>query len=762
MILVSETNRLGGLIFVITAALVLAGCGGSDGDRGPSGSDGGDGDTGLSCWDLNGNGIRDFPEEDTNGDGVIDVFDCRAPGAGQGLDLGSPEIVDLLVSIGKPIVAEISSAEASGPPVVQFSVSTSQGTPLVGLSPNAVSFTFVKLLPAVNGEPLRWQSYVNVFEEAREGTPSPNLLEKALQAARDSGGELMDNGDGTYAYTFATDVTNVTDPVAVIWQPGFSHRVGLEIRIDDAINPDNPTLDFVPDGGAGTGAKNIAATQTCNVCHERLEIHGGGRFTADYCVTCHNPGTRDQDYAELLDFAHMAHAIHGSGVRADQEESEGEFSYIVYGFGENFGAPPDDFSHVTYPQATNYCGNCHTGVGDDATEDGDRWNETVTAEACGACHVSSLIVSEPDENGLSTYQLSHAFGDFGNDQCLTCHIAGGVAGTTAELHAAGAPLTKVLGDMFVQTITDVTDAGPGLMPVVTYQYTDLDGNPLDVLNDPEFDNANGADLNMYFSWVTADFYNGDDLGNSNPGRGQNIRLRYDDVIAATSDNGDGTFTLTSPVALPLDFTGDIAVHLNGRLAVETLSGSGEYERALPDVAVFYPGVPKTEIVDNDKCNNCHEFLVFHGSRNNAQFCNTCHNADMASKSAPQSVSLQYLGHAIHAARGKWEDVTYPGRVSNCLGCHNDDTFYSARPEARAISTVVNVETLWNDDAATSTTSFACSTCHSGDVARAHMSQNGGLFDAAKTEPQLGQETCTICHGVGGIADVAEVHNVQEL
>ncbi len=759
---IERSNRRFGWVLTATAALVLAGCGGSDGDTGASGSDGSDGGDGINCWDLNENGVPDLPDEDLNGDGVVDVFDCRVPGPSVGLNLGSEEIVDLLVSGGEPIVADITAAVVSSPPVVDFTLATATGTPLFGLDPSAVTFTFVKLLPSASGEPVRWQSYINAFEEARDGTPSPNLLEKALQAVRDGGGELVDNRDGSYTYTFATDVTNVTDPVAVPYQPSLTHRVGLEIRIDDAINPDNPTLDFVPDGGAGSGTKNIAATETCNVCHERLEIHGGGRFTADYCSTCHNPFTRDQDYAELLDFGHMAHAVHASAVRAGQEGTEGEFSYIVYGFGENFNAPPDDFSHVTYPQATNYCTNCHTSMGDDATEDGDKWNETVTAEACGACHVGSLLVSEPDENGLSTYQLSHAFGDFSNSECLICHVEGGIAGTNAAVHAAGAPLQKALGDTFTQTITDVQNAGPGLAPVVTYEYTDADGNSLDVLNDPEFDNANGADLNMYFSWVTADFYNGDDFGNSSPGRGQNIRLRYDDVIANTSDNGDGTFTLNSPVPLPPDFTGDIAVHLNGRLAVETLAGSGEYERALPAVAVSYPGTPKTEIVDDAKCSNCHEFLVFHGSRNDAQFCNTCHNADMANRDMPQSVSLQYLGHAIHAAIGKWEDVTYPGRVSNCLGCHNDGTFYSARPEARAVSTVVNVETLWNDDVATSTTSFACSTCHSDETSKNHMAQNGGLFDAAKTTPQLGTETCTICHGVGGIADVGVVHSVEEL
>src|SRR3990172_5117426 len=34
------------------------------------------GPAGLNCWDLNGNGVPD-PGEDTNGDGVVDVWDCR-------------------------------------------------------------------------------------------------------------------------------------------------------------------------------------------------------------------------------------------------------------------------------------------------------------------------------------------------------------------------------------------------------------------------------------------------------------------------------------------------------------------------------------------------------------------------------------------------------------------------------------------------------------------------------------------------------------
>ena len=69
----SDRIRRGALIFTFGLfGFGLAGC-----DDGDDGRDGTDGSAGLACWDLNENGIPDFPDEDTNGDGVIDVNDCR-------------------------------------------------------------------------------------------------------------------------------------------------------------------------------------------------------------------------------------------------------------------------------------------------------------------------------------------------------------------------------------------------------------------------------------------------------------------------------------------------------------------------------------------------------------------------------------------------------------------------------------------------------------------------------------------------------------
>ena len=69
------------LVFLCTFWLALAGCEGDDGANGSDGLNGSDGSAGLNCWDLNQNGQPD-PDEDLNGDGVVDVLDCNAIASG--------------------------------------------------------------------------------------------------------------------------------------------------------------------------------------------------------------------------------------------------------------------------------------------------------------------------------------------------------------------------------------------------------------------------------------------------------------------------------------------------------------------------------------------------------------------------------------------------------------------------------------------------------------------------------------------------------
>jgi octaheme c-type cytochrome (tetrathionate reductase family) len=70
------------LAIALLAGAFLAGCSGDDGkdgDTGPAGTNGTAGAPGISCWDLNQNGVADLATEDVNKDGKVDVNDCRTP-----------------------------------------------------------------------------------------------------------------------------------------------------------------------------------------------------------------------------------------------------------------------------------------------------------------------------------------------------------------------------------------------------------------------------------------------------------------------------------------------------------------------------------------------------------------------------------------------------------------------------------------------------------------------------------------------------------
>jgi hypothetical protein len=73
--------------------------------------------------------------------------------------------------------------------------------------------------------------------------------------------------------------------------------------------------------------------------------------------------------------------------------------------------------------------------------------------------------------------------------------------------------------------------------------------------------------------------------------------------------------------------------------------------------------------------------------------------------------------------------------------------------------------LVTDDVVVSPNTAVCSTCHVTDLAKQHMVQNGGDFNATKaadsTLISTGVETCELCHGEGRTADVEIMHGVGD-
>ncbi len=107
----------------------------------------------------------------------------------------------------------VQSVTISSPPVVKFTVTDAAGAPVVGLGNTSKSstatvagytnlaFAMAKLVPSANGSPSRWVSYIVTT------VPTTTAASDPTRPSTDNTGTLVDNGDGTYAYTFYRDVT---------------------------------------------------------------------------------------------------------------------------------------------------------------------------------------------------------------------------------------------------------------------------------------------------------------------------------------------------------------------------------------------------------------------------------------------------------------------------------------------------------------------------------------------------------------------------
>jgi OmcA/MtrC family decaheme c-type cytochrome len=150
----------------------------------------------------------------------------------------------------------------------------------------------------------------------------------------------------------------------------------------------------------------------------------------------------------------------------------------------------------------------------------------------------------------------------------------------------------------------------------------------------------------------------------------------------------------------------------------------------------------------------------------------------------QTIDFKRMIHAIHGSGNDGADregtpfevcgfgssaitfeVGYPGRLNNCEGCHQPDTYYPV-DAATVLGTTMDAGANLaspTDDVVISPNASVCSACHDSDLERQHMIQNGGDFGATKAADSTlissGVETCALCHGPGRIGDVKELHGV---
>lgn len=701
-------------------------------------------------------------------------------------------------------------------PVVDFTVTNQAGAGMTGLTENDLRFNLAKLIPGSNGDLASWQNYIN---RARSG---------AVQASQERAtagyafGTLARQGSGRYIYTFATNIADpasnpcpapCTDaagkPLDIRFEPALTHRVTVQ-QANSAYPETTGWHDFVPAGSAVVMQRDIVATSTCNSCHNELRAHGT-RVDTKLCVTCHNPGSWVAGTPNAtVDFKVMVHRIHYNNGGAALPSVQAGVPYKI-------GSA--DFSSVTFPQDVRSCTRCHegtpgtAGVTVTATAQGDHWKTQPSMQACGSCHDNVYFGSAPDPT--RTYQTkAHSGGVMTDDStCVLCHASGKFADAKdiAIAHSFPARLATAAG-RFKFNILGVSGAAPGGTPVVTFSVTDPTraDAAYDIKADAPFTAAGGASsLSLKLGWTTADFGN----DGSAQAYGQPVSINAL-TAAAVPGSAPGTYTVTSPTALPAGLTGTMRVTLEGHPAGDVTTAGAFTDRlavksVFKDVAVTGSVVARRGVVDIDKCNVCHGTLSLHGNNrtNEVGVCTVCHNPNATDAArrptsagvltggvdgkAEESIDFKTMVHGIHAGEASqggfrqkgitvygfggtansFGKVVFPGKLGDCTTCHAGESYRLTglwtAPTANGIrGTTLNSGASAIDAAdnlRASPTAAVCASCHDGAVARLHMqdASAGGTFSATQATLNAGAgESCTFCHGEGRVFDVKSVHGVK--
>ena len=687
--------------------------------------------------------------------------------------------------------------------VVKFQLTDGDNVPIIDLTAGNLRFVLAKLTSSpLGGLTGNWQSYINRIEAANPdvGTGEEDKLQATAESA--SAGEFVNNGDGSYKYTFNTSITNLpqewldqaaAEGLDLSFEPDRTHRVS--IQFDGAPGKANPFYDWVPATGetAGIHTMDIAATANCNRCHDPLAIHGGGRREIQYCVTCHNAGSTDANSGNTVDMKVMIHKIH-RGAELPSVQAGGE--YAIYGFRDS----KHDYSELHYPQDIRNCVNCHAGSSTGAdrpdlvlTSQGDNWAQVPGQAACGSCHEALDFAV-------------HAGGQEDDTNCASCHSAGGIAGSIEDDHRM--EVAEARKTMHAE-ITGVSRSMPGQFPVVNFKVSNpLTGEAYDIMNDPIFTNED-ARLAVGIAWDTQDYTN---TGN----QGIKASQVQTNALTEAASNGDGSYSVVMPVAIPngslapgVAATGSGTATLEGHPVFELdANNDGETEPVsvpVGDAHRFFSidepdgtAVARRQSVTIEQCNTCHDTLVLHGDNraDNIDSCVTCHNprntdravreqgialgrAQATDGKREESLDFKTMVHAIHAA-GMRENplqlvgfmafslhvydestVHYPGNLANCSTCHVDGGFQlPLAPGVLATSIDTGDDTADpSDDTVVTPASAVCSSCHDGAEAMAHMTLQGGNFATtqAAIDAQEVIETCSTCHGEGRSDDAWERH-----
>ncbi|WP_301079805.1 OmcA/MtrC family decaheme c-type cytochrome [Rhodoferax sp.] len=446
----------------LLAVAALAGCGGgSDGATGATGATGPAGPTGSS-GPAGSNAVATV-----NAGSNATPATAAAAAAWKTL---APQVTVQSVTINSAPVVKFTVKDAAGNPVVGLANYSQSSTATVKGLTN-IGFTLAKLVPGstytvtsngvtttYNSSPSKWVSYnvmkpVTVAQAAGTIGAADSCNKTAAAAATwcgtfpttDAQGTLVDNGDGSYQYTFYRDpkqaaaivasLTDSADGLAkkadlgdLTYDASLTHRLGIQLggaapgtgsntpnAVTNAaypgvnmVNTANVVYDFRPDGAAVTSTRDIVKIDSCAGCHDGKVLAHGSRKDPKYCMTCHTDQVKYSFSMEAPSTNGGLILTGGVSGTTTQKRAEtaivdgraiGNFPNFMHklhmgnglvkqGYNYNANGGAMLFNDVAFPQNPANCAKCHDGSASavNKTANGDNWKNNPSVLACGSCH----------------------------------------------------------------------------------------------------------------------------------------------------------------------------------------------------------------------------------------------------------------------------------------------------------------------------------------------------------------------------------------
>lgn len=685
---------------------------------------------------------------------------------------GKDGVVGVQIDAAKSVNAVFTDATVdAGAVTVNFSLENDNGVAVLGLTKDHdLRFGIAQLAHVTetmndnNGVPteydrgFQWQAYINSQKEPGTMPDDTSHLDPKTQfqagveKASDCETCFVDNGDGTYTYTFQQNIANVTTPVEVVYNADDTQRATLELELPTLAA--NANYDWQPSTGSvdDIQTREVVSIETCYTCHqpESLEFHGGRRINIENCASCHTATSGDPESGNSVDFTYLIHAIHKGNSRTtyspDSPEADENGNipapYKIVGYGGKL----IDYGKVMFPQGPAAdCTSCHV-TGENAPADAGLFEANQSNQACIACHTT----------------MPKAYHDPSNENCISCHIEEGYARSAKEAHGDIMKAYNETQDMSVEFSEIGVDTDGKF--TTTVQVLGTDGQPLAA----EFVDTGSRiimawDSNKDFPSYTEASYS----------------KRRMKLSEGTYDAANNSWNLT--------FTGfDLPADASGKTfelwsALKICYNNGGYGRPVVEMTdCTTEGVRKVEvkdepfhfvwsdsgadletaplarrnIVDASKCEGCHNQEIYH--YNNGVNCQTCHTSDKTTKSnasdqypnAKKSTSFAYKAHEAEGHYLKYAGVGSSTVVkTDCMTCHTDDGIELGRATER---TWRYGDMMTGDDIWVSSDAGACMSCHQkylSDSGKSHIETNGGILDGISAEDvqNRAKETCSTCH-----------------